>query len=88
MNALSIALLAWNYQVVWTTLLLRRCILFFQIAMVAYLQDSSAGKEGLTFLSGAKVLYELYQRLTEKDNVIQVLRVSTLLDENLLFLRN
>lgn len=73
---------------VWTTLLLRRCILFFQIAMVAYLQDSSAGKEGLTFLSGAKVLYELYQRLTEKDNVIQVLRVSTLLDENLLFLRN
>lgn len=56
--------------------------------MVAYLQDSSAGKEGLTFLSGAKVLYELYQRLTEKDNVIQVLRVSTLLDENLLFLRN
>lgn len=56
--------------------------------MVAYLQGSSAGKEGLTFLSGAKVLYELYQRLTEKDNVIQVLRVSTLLDENLLFLRN
>lgn len=85
---MSIALLAWNYQVVWTTLLLRRCILFFQIAMVAYLQGSSAGKEGLTFLSGAKVLYELYQRLTEKDNVIQVLRVSTLLDENLLFLRN
>ena len=85
---MSIALLAWNYQVVWTTLLLRRCILFFQIAMVAYLQGSSAGKEGLTFLSGAKVLYELYQRLTEKDNAIQVLRVSTLLDENLLFLRN
>ena len=85
---MSIALLAWNYQVVWTTLLLRRCILIFQIAMVAYLQGSSAGKEGLTFLSGAKVLYELYQRLTEKDNVIQVLRVSALLDENLLFLRN
>ena len=56
--------------------------------MVAYLQGSSAGKEGLTFLSGARVLYELYQRLTEKDNVIEVLRVSTLLDENFLFLPN
>lgn len=43
--------------------------------LFAYLGDNAYGKEGLKFVTGAKVLKELYRRFTQKDAIIEALRV-------------
>ena len=44
--------------------------------LFGYLGDQTYGKSGLKFLTGAKILQELYRRFTEKDAIIEALRVS------------
>ena len=47
-----------------------------QVALYSYLDGSDVGKGGLKFLTGAKILTEMYRKLTEKETLLEGLRVS------------
>ena len=44
--------------------------------MNAFVKDGESGKEILEITTAGKILWEIYQRLTEKDRIIEGLRVS------------
>lgn len=46
--------------------------------LLAYLNDTSSsyGKQGLRMITGVKIIRELYRRCTEKEEIIETLRVS------------
>lgn len=47
--------------------------------MFAWLGGNEYGQQGMKFLTGAKILQELYRRFTQTDQIIEALRVSLLL---------
>ena len=50
--------------------------LLSEVALFSYLgEPSGVGKDGLQFLTGAKIVCELYRRFTQKDRIIEALRL-------------
>ena len=45
------------------------------MAMFSYLSDADFGKEELKFLTGAKIVHEIYQRFSKSDRILEALRV-------------
>ena len=43
--------------------------------MFAWLGGNEYGQQGMKFLTGAKILQELYRRFTQTDQIIEALRV-------------
>jgi len=52
--------------------------LLSEMALFSFLNEGDAGKEGLMFLSGAKVVHELYRRYTQTDTIIEALRADAI----------
>ena len=44
--------------------------------MFAWLSGNEYGQKGMKFLTGAKILQELYSRFTQTDQIIEALRVN------------
>ena len=46
--------------------------------MFAYVGDSEFGKDTLQFITGAKIVHEIYMRFTAEDTIMEALRVCLL----------